>query len=280
MQAFVLSLREGLEAALIVSILLGTLRRLGRNDLGRYIWLGIAVAVVSSVILAFALNAAGVEFEGGLEAVFEGLTVLLAAVVLTWMVFWMQRQGAQLVARLTAEVTQAARTISQSRAVPYGGLSLFLLAFLAVFREGVELSLLLAATALASSPTSVAMGAGLGLATAVALGILLFVGVVRLNLKRFFQVGNGLLVVFAAGMVGLGVHEMIEAGVIPAIMDPVWNINPILNEKSGVGQMLKALLGYNGNPALTEVVAYVGYLVIIGWAIWLRRRPKPATQWV
>jgi high-affinity iron transporter len=104
-------------------------------------------------------------------------------------------------------------------------------------------------------------GALLGLATAVVLGWLLFTSTMKLSLRGFFRVTNVLLIIFAAGLVAYGVHEFNEAGLIPAIIDPLWDINPILSDKSEIGLLLKALFGYNGNPTLTEVLAYVTYLV-------------------
>ena len=118
----------------------------------------------------------------------------------------------------------------------------------------------------------------LGIASAVLLGSLLYAGVVRLNLGQFFRVTNLLLLFFAAGMVGLGVHELIEAGVVPAIVDPVWNLNSILSDKSVLSELLKGLFGYSGNPALTEVLAYTAYLAIIAWALIRARRPALTRQ--
>ncbi len=278
MAAFLLSLREGLEAALIIGILLGALQRLGRRDLARYIWSGVGSAIVVSLALAAALTAAGIEFEGSTEQLFEAVTLLLAAAMLTGMIFWMKSQGARITQRLQAEVAQAARLapVGTPAEAPtgrgVGGWSLFLVAFLAVVREGVELALLLTAAGFGTSLGSLVLGTGLGLACAAVTGSLLYAGVIRLDLKRFFGVTNVLLLIFAAGMVGLGMHELVEAGIAPAIVAPVWNLNPVLDEKSIVGQVLKTLLGYNGNPALIEVIAYAGYLLLVGFS--LRRSPQ------
>ena len=159
-----------------------------------------------------------------------------------------------------------------------GGWALFAVAFLAVVREGIELALLLVATAFAGEATGMLVGAVLGIALAVGFGVMLYQGVLHLNLKAFFQVTNVLLLFFAAGMVALGIHELVEAGLMPALMDPIYNINAVLSDKSTLGQVFKSLLGYNGNPALIETLAYVGYLVLVGWFILGRSRPKPAVQ--
>ncbi|MGC8781251.1 MAG: FTR1 family iron permease [Anaerolineae bacterium] len=265
MAAFVLSFREGLEAALIIGILLGALRRLGRGEMGRFIWYGVATAVVVSVATAGGLAAAGIALEGRTEQIFEGALLLLAATFLTGMIFWMQRQGAAWRAALATNVRTAAQT---------GGWSLFGVAFLAVAREGIELALLLVATTLSGSVTATLPGAALGIAAATLTGVLFYQGVLRLNLAAFFRITNALLLLFAAGMIGLAAHELIEAGLLPAVIDPLWNINPILSDKSLPGELLKSLFGYNGNPALTEALAYVGYLVGIGW---LLRSGRPST---
>ncbi|MBK5107140.1 MAG: FTR1 family protein [Anaerolineales bacterium] len=254
--SFLLSLREGIEAALIIGIIIGVLTKINHQELKPVVWRGVILAVVLSFAFGIGLNVIGMEFTGQLEQVFEGIAMLLAAAILTWMILWMQRQGGQIQRELEAKTVQATFN---------GGASaLFILAFLAVFREGIELALFLIATRMASDTISVVIGAIMGLGAAVLLGWLLFASTRRLNLKRFFQVTNILLLFFAAGLVAYGVHELIEASWIPAIIDPVWDINHILSDKSEIGGILKALFGYNGNPALTEVIAYLGYFAVLG----------------
>lgn len=181
--------------------------------------------------------------------------MLLAAGVLTWMILWMKNHGSTLKSEIEEQTNQAALGKGQK--------ALFALAFLAVFREGIELALFLLAARLTSSPLQTVSGALLGLISAAFLGWIVFSSTMRLSLRNFFGVTNILLVIFAAGLVGLGVHEFNEAGIIPSVIENVWNINAILSDKSEVGLLLKALVGYNGNPSLTEVGAYVGYLVIL-----------------
>ena len=262
---FLLSLREGLEAALIIGILLGALQRFGRSDLKKAAWSGVAMAVLVSLAAALTLQRIGASLEGDAEKIFEGTTMLLAAGVLTWMIFWMSRQAHTIKSGLEANVLNATRA--------GGFMPIFSLAFLAVVREGVELALFLTATTFASGGQSILTGALLGLAAAVAMGWLIFATTVRLDLRRFFQLTGALLLLFAAGLVAHGVHEFNELGWIPAIIDPVWNINHILNDKSTLGEALNALFGYNGNPSLTEVLAYVGYFVVILLAL---RAMKPS----
>ena len=253
--SYLLSLREGLEAALVIGIVLGALRQMQRRDLVPPVWAGTLSALVLCVLAAVGLNALGLSLEGPAEMIFEGFTMLLAAGVLTWMIFWMADQARTLKTGLEGSIRQASQT---------GRRGLFLLAFLAVLREGVELALFLTASAFASDTRQTIMGALLGLASAVLLGVLLFASTLRLDLRRFFQLTGILLLLFAAGLVAHGVHEFNEVGWIPSIVEHVWDVNPVLDETSTLGQMLKSLLGYNGNPSLTEMLTYTLYLFGLG----------------
>jgi high-affinity iron transporter len=268
--SFLLSLREGIEAALIIGIIIGVLNQLKRPELKPAIWQGVLLAVGLSFAFGVGFNALGMEFSGKFEEIFEGTAMLLAAGVLTWMIIWMQRQGRQIQLNLEEKTAQAA--------ISKGGSALFVLAFLAVFREGIELALFLIAARMTSDPISVLIGAFLGLVAAIALGWMLFSGTRRLNLKQFFQVTNVLLLFFAAGLVAYGVHELIEAGLIPGIIDPVWDINHILSDQSNLGGILKALFGYNGNPALTEVLAYAAYFLVVGGYLLKNQRDQVNTE--
>ena len=276
--ALLIAFREGLEAALIIGIVLGVLRKLGHADRSRAVWAGVLAAVGISVAAGLALNALGVAFEGHGEEIFEGMAMLLAAVVLTWMIFWMQRQGRQAQAELEHDVRQAVTTGSVW--------ALFSLAFVAVVREGIETALFLTAAAFSATPAQTLIGGLLGLAVAVVLGCLIFAAGRQINLRAFFWATSILLLLFAAGLFAHGVHELQEAGLLPVLVEHAYDINPILDENSTVGTFLKALLGYNGNPSLLEMLAYVGYLTVVGVLVWLGwkrpvrnrspRAPQPA----
>jgi high-affinity iron transporter len=154
---------------------------------------------------------------------------------------------------------------------------LFSLAFLAVVREGIELALFLTAAVFAASAAETLLGALLGLAAAIALGWLVFGSARRIDVRTFFTLSSLLLLVFAAGMVGRGVHELNEAGIIPSIIEHVWSTKSILADTSSMGALLKTLFGYNDDPSLTQVIAYVGYVAVVAWAALARRRqPSPA----
>jgi len=269
--SFLLSLREGLEAALIVGIVFGALRKTGRSDLRRWVWGGVISAIAFSLLAAVSLGVFGAQMEGHAEEIYEGVAMLTAAGLLTWMILWMQKQSRQIKTRLETEVSQA---------VLVGGKwALFLLAFLAVGREGFELALFLTASTFSAGAVQTSVGAMLGLGTAILLGWLLYTSTVRLNLKAFFQVTGVLLVLFAAGLVAHGVHELNEAGLIPAIVEHLWDVNHLVDENSTIGAIMKALFGYNGNPSLSEVAAYVLYLggMATVW-VWQSRPRMRAVQ--
>jgi high-affinity iron transporter len=265
---FLLSLREGLEAALVIGIVLGVLFKLRRTDLNVTVWYGAGAAAALSVIAAAALNWLGMEFEGMAEQIFEGLTVLLAAGVLTWMILWMHQSAGNLKSEIEAKTTAALRG--------KGDRGLFVLAFLAVFREGIELALFLLAVEKTSSPVQTLIGALAGLAGAAVMGWMLFSSTRKLSLRGIFRVTNILLIIFAAGLVAVGVREFNEAGLIPSLVEHVWNLNGVLSDESQFGLLFKALLGYNGAPSLTEVLAYMAYLGGIGLYV-LTRKTKQVT---
>jgi len=263
--SLLLTLREGLEAALIISLVLGSLKHINRPDLNRFVWQGAGIALVLSVLAAVSLNILGTDFKDPAESIFEGLAMLLAAGILTWMIYWMQRQARSLKSEIETNVRET--MVSQ------GGRGLFFLSFFAVIREGLELALYLLAVRITSSPLQTLLGAIMGLAAAAGLGWVLFTSTHRINLRRFFQVTNILLVIFAAGLVANSAHELIISGWIPAGISQVWNINHILNVNSVFGQVLNTLVGYNSQPSLTEILAYLGYIaLILAGFLWVKQR--------
>ncbi|MBI5965669.1 MAG: FTR1 family protein [Chloroflexi bacterium] len=262
--SYLLSLREGLEAALIIGIVLGALRKIRRTDLSPALWLGTLAAVGVSVLAAVLLTIFGLSLEGNAEKIYEGITMFLAASILTWMIFWMSGQAQHLKGELEEGVNQAASRNAT------GKRSLFWLAFVAVVREGVELALFITAAFFAGNNEQVGAntiqtlaGVVLGLGTAILLGWSLLATTVRLDLRRFFQVTGMLLILFAAGLVAHGIHEFNEINWIPSIVEHVWDVNSFIDETSVSGELLKTLFGYNGNPSLTEMIGYIVYLITV-----------------
>ncbi|HET9671461.1 MAG TPA: iron uptake transporter permease EfeU [Actinomycetota bacterium] len=273
--SFVIALREGIEAALIVSIVLAYLKQLGAADRSRLVWWGTALAVAISVAVGTVVFLAGAEFEGTTEQVFEGVVTMAAVCVLTWMIFWMRRQGARIRSELQEKVDAALVT---------GGLALAGLAFFAVLREGIETALFLFAAAegtavegAETAPVAELAGAAIGLAVAVVLGVLLYRGGIRMNLRSFFRVTGWILIVVAAGLFAYSLHELQEAGWIPVLEAHAFDVSTSLPDDAGVGAVLRGLVGFNADPTWLEIVGWAGYLVLIG-ALYLRPPAVPGSK--
>jgi high-affinity iron transporter len=207
MGAGVVVLREGFEASLVVGVVLAFLDRTGRRDGFAAVWIGVAAALALSLVVGIALFAAGAELEGTSEAVFEGTVMLVAAGLLTWMIFWMRKRARTLRSELE-DRTQAALDAGSA-------VGLALVVFLGVAREGVETALFLFSSVEGSNHGLSLLAAGIGGAAAVGLGYLFYRGSHRLNLRTFFTATSALLLVFAGYLVAMGLYELSEAGVIP-----------------------------------------------------------------
>jgi high-affinity iron transporter len=207
MGAGVVVLREGFEASLVVGMVLAFLDRTGRRDGFAAVWVGVAAALALSLVVGIALFAAGAELEGRSEAIFEGVVMLLAAGLLTWMIFWMRSHARTLRSTIEGR-TQAA--LDAGSAVGLG-----LVVFLGVAREGVETALFLFSSVEGSNGVVSLVGAIVGGVVAVGLGYLFYRGSHRLNLRTFFTVTSALLLLFAGYLLAMGLHELAEAGVIP-----------------------------------------------------------------
>jgi high-affinity iron transporter len=264
-QSLLVTLREGLEAGLIVVIVLTYLRSAGQRAYWKHALLGTAAAIAVSLVLGAVIFVAAGEFEGRAEQVFEGSAMLTAVVVLSWMIVWMKSQAIHIRGHLQAQV--------QSALAVGSALALAAIPFVAVLREGIETALFLFAAARTSTPVESTLGAGLGLAGALALSYLFYRGGRRINLRLFFNVTGVLLILFAAGLLAHGIHEFQEASLVPPVVEHVWNMNGVLDDGDGVGEWLKGIFGYNGNPSLVEVVAYPLYLAVAFW-YFLRARPE------
>jgi len=207
MGAGVVVLREGFEASLVVGIVLAFLDRTGRRDGFGVVWGGVAAALVLSLAVGAALFAVGAELEGSSEAIFEGVVMLVAAGLLTWMIFWM-RSRARTLRREIEGRTQAALDAGSA-------VGLALVVFIGVAREGVETALFLFSAVEGSSPAVSLVASLIGGAAAVGLGYLFYRGSHRLNLRTFFTVTSVLLLLFAGYLLASGLHELAEAGVLP-----------------------------------------------------------------
>jgi high-affinity iron transporter len=265
-------LREGVEAALIVSIILAYLAKTGNARHFGKIWIGTlaAIAVSAGVGVILFVTIGGLKEPA--EQIFEGAAMLLAAAVVTWMLFWMRRTAASVKGELQASVDR--------RLVEGSVWGLAILAFTAVIREGIETSLFLMAQAQAASQAdgnafSTLIGAVVGLAIAAIIGYGFYRGARVINLRTFFQWTGVALVFIAAGLLSHGIHEFIEAGVISVGTATAFDISGFLSHDEGLGQWLRAIFGYSADPEWFTFVAWLGYIVIVLVAYLRPVQPRP-----
>ena len=256
---FVTGLREGVEAALIVAIIAGYLTRTGESARIPRVLLGAAVAVGVSLVAGITIFLFVGELASPYEQLLEAATMILAAAIVTWMLFWMKRQSRGLKGELHARV---------DRALDHGGMwGLTLLAFTAVIREGIETAVFLVGQASAARESGgtggVLLGALLGLAAAVVVGYLVYVGSRRIDLRHFFRVTAIVLVFIAAGLLGRAVHELVEIGVVTVGTQPAFDLTAVLPDDTGLGMFLRALFGYSAAPEVASLVVWAAYVVIV-----------------
>jgi high-affinity iron transporter len=271
----VTGLREGVEAALIVAIVLSYLARTGRSGQAGRVWLGTALAAALSLVFGIVIFTTVGAFEEPWEQIFEGTTLLIAAGVVTWMLFWMRRQAGSVKGELQAAV---------DRATASGGTwGLAVLAFTAVIREGLETSIFMVglATSDRSEAGWILLGALVGLAFAVLIGYGFYRGSRRVNLATFFRWTGIALIFIAAGLLSHGIGEFIEIGALGngPLTQPAFDLSGVLSDEQGIGAFLRAILGYAAAPAILTVVAHVTYLVVV-LVLYLRpvrRTPSAAT---
>jgi len=258
-----------LEASLIIGIILAYLYKTDNRHLNGHVLAGAGLAVLASLVTAVLFNGIAGGFTGNTEKLFEGVTMLAAAAVLTYVIFWMATQT-QFTQRIEHKVNEHLATGK--------GLGLAAMSFFAVYREGVETVLFMGATLFAAEGNASLLLSGLGVASAILIGFLIFKTALRFQLKTIFNVTSILLILFAAGLTAHGVHEFQEAGVLPTPYGKVWNTNNILDEKSTIGTFAKALFGYNGDPFELEAVSYFAYIVLVAGLYLHGVKPQRAEQ--
>lgn len=269
--SFLITLREGLEAALIIGIILAYIAKTGNRQGFKPIWVGTALGAVASLTTGVIIYFTAGELQGSAEQIFEGTTMFIAVGVLTWMIFWMRKQGLNIRAHLHTQI-QSALTSGSS-------LALVVMAFLAVVREGIETVLFLfAATRTAESIFTLTLGGFLGLLVAALIGYAIYRGTSRFNLRSFFNVTSVVLILFAAGLLAHGIHEFNEVGFIPPVIEHVWDTNGLVPETSTFGRFLTALFGYNANPSLTETISYFVFLIVTLCGYFLFTKAKAETK--
>lgn len=262
--AFVLFLREGLEASLIVSILFAALRQLGQMHQARAIWTGVILAVLASLLGGTALYVTIHEYDGStFQTIFETITYLLAVVLLTTMTFWMQQHSRSLKKDITAKASMAG-----------SGFALGLLAFTTVGREGLETAIFMLAFAFKTNGMLLLLGALLGLLASMGLCVLIYRLGYKLDFRVFFRVMGILLLIFAAGLLGDAVQNIQQLGWISFGTTPLWNTAHLLSEDSTLGDILHTFLGYAETPTILQGLLYATYLLVVG-TIFVRMTRKP-----
>ena len=270
---YLIGLREGLEATLVVVILVAYLVKSERRDLLGRVWAGVAIAVLVSIAFGALLTFGprGLEFQA--QEAIGGTLSIIAVGFVTWMVMWMARSARTLSGELKGRVDAASA----------GGVSLVVVAMLAVGREGLETALFLWAATQAATGNGSAfgplLGAALGLATAVLLGYLFYKGAVKINLGKFFTWTGALLILVAAGVLSYGVHDLQEAGILPGLNNLAFDVSDTIDPNSWVGTVLKGV--FNFSPATTwlEAVVWVLYVAVTMTVFFrtIRRANRPAS---
>jgi high-affinity iron transporter len=262
----VIFLREGVEASMIVAILLAYLNRIGRRDHFRDVLIGVAAALVLAGVGGVIAYTSIKSYDGSrAQTIFETATYLLAAGVLTYMTFWMRSHARSLSKELRARVDSALDGRAR-----WG---LGLLAFQAVGREGLETVVFTLAIVFTTSPAGALGGAGLGLAGSLVIAFVIYRLGHRLNLARFFTVIGVLLMVFAAGLLADAVENMQQLGWLPVLNSPMWHTTNVLSEGSAFGDVLHSFFGYSDAPTPFQLLIYVAYLAVVVVA-YLGLRPR------
>ena len=269
---YLIGLREGLEASLVVSILVAYLVRVGRRDKLALVGSGIGAAVALSVAFGAALTYTSTSLlqTGASQETFGGTASLVAVALVTAMIFWMRRTARHLKSDLDHRLDTALRV---------GGFAVAFTAFVAVAREGLETALFFwSAVQAAGDTVSPVIGFSLGIATAVVLAWLLYRRSVKLNLARFFTWTGAALIVVAAGVLGYAVHDLQEGGVLGGLHDLAFDVTAQIPPSSWYGTLLKGVFNFSPNTTWLQAIAYVAYLVPVMTVFFLvGRKRRPAT---
>lgn len=260
--SFLITLRETIEAALIIGIILTYVIKVKQNRLKRDIWIGTALGIVLSIGLGFLFSFVLGSFED-YENIIEGFSMMFAAVLLTWMIIWMNETSKDYQKKLESRIDVSIKNEQR--------LGLISLAFISVLREGIETVIFLAGVdAVEEAPIDILWSGLIGILVALIITVILFMSSKRINLKLFFGVTSIFLVLFAAGMLSHGFHELQELGWFGGedgfLQTIIWDTSSILNDKtSEVGKFLRTLFGYQDQPTWLETISYLGYyLSLIG----------------
>lgn len=268
--SYLIGLREGLEAALVVSVLVAFLVKSDRGDRLPQVWMGVGAAVVLSIGFGALLTFTAAHLGHGQQELFDAITSLLATVFVTWMIFWMRRAARSLSGELRARLTDA---------VEMGAAAVVVMAFLAVAREGLETALLFFASVQGATTTaSPLIGISLGVLTSIALGWGLYRSALRINLTTFFTWTGLLLILIAAGIFKYGVHDLQEAGILQGLTDYAFDISSVMPADSWYGTLLSGMFNITPQPSVLETVAWIGYAVPTLFLFLRPQRRRPSTS--
>lgn len=252
---FLIMFREGIEAALIVGIIASYLKTTGRTRLMKAVWIGVILAIALCLVIGITLQISSNNFPQKQQELFEAIVALVAVVVLSYMVFWMRRASRSIKGELHSQVEAAIQSGDQ------WGIALVGMAFLAVAREGLESVVFLLATFQQKVGIQAPIGALLGFGGAIAVGVGIYQGGIRINLKRFFKWTGAFIIFVAAGLLAGALRAAHEAGIWNSLQTVVFDASGILPNNGLVGSILAGILGYNDAPTLGEVLVYFAYLI-------------------
>ncbi|WP_433531774.1 iron uptake transporter permease EfeU [Micromonospora sp. CA-263727] len=250
---YLIGLREGLEATLVVSILVAFLVKSQRRDRLPQVWAGVGLAVAVSVFFGWLIEytSSSLLATSDQRELFEAIASVAAVVFVTWMIFWMRRAARSIAGQLRSRLTEA---------LAVGSVAVAVVAFLAVVREGLETALIFYSAAQAAADDTGPLLALIGgVATAAVLGVLIYVSAMRINLGRFFTWTGALLILVAAGILKYGVHDFQEAGVLPGLNDLAFDISTILDPTTWYATLLAGMFNITPAPTVFEAVAWIGY---------------------
>ncbi|MER6593629.1 iron uptake transporter permease EfeU [Micromonospora purpureochromogenes] len=265
---YLIGLREGLEATLVVSILVAFLVKSQRRDRLPQVWAGVGLAVVLSVLFGWLIEYTSTSLLARSEdrELFEAVTSVAAVVFVTWMIFWMRKAARTIAGELRGKLTEA---------LAVGSLAVAGMSFLAVVREGLETALIFYSAAQGAAGDSGPLLALIGgIVTAVVIGVLLYASALRINLSKFFTWTGALLILVAAGILKYGVHDFQEAGVLPGLNDLAFDITSVLDPNTWYAALLAGMFNITATPSMLEMVAWVAYAVPVLFLF--LRKPSPA----
>ncbi|MGH8791354.1 MAG: iron uptake transporter permease EfeU [Stackebrandtia sp.] len=264
---FLIGLREALEAALVVSILVAFLVKSDRREHLRLVWIGVAVAVALSAAAGALLEFTAAHLSYRSQELFDAVASLIAVAFVTWMIFWMRSASRRIAGELREQL---------DKAIAIGPVAVITVAFLAVAREGLETSIFLySASRSAGSGLNLLLSALAGIAVAVVIGVALYLGAVRINLSRFFTWTGALLIVVAAGILKYAVYDFQEAGVLGGLQNHAFDISGALPPDSWYAELLRGTINLTPRPTVLETIAWAAYAVpVLALFLWPTRSTR------